>query len=375
MNITDPNLLPVLASRHYSPTVSAATGLPATGEGSRLLDQVAGTYRRFVVLPPGAADALALLVAHFHCYDAFLCTPRLSFQAAEMGCGKSTALAITACLVPFPMMAENMSAAVLYRVTSFGRITLLLDEVDAWLLGNEEMRGVLNAGHQRGGKVFRCEGKEKVRGYNVFAPVVLAGIGALPGTLQDRSIVINLTRAKPGELQARFDPRWTTAEDTLRARLAEWASYNFDRMKECAPVLPPEAVNRLADNWRPLFAVAEVAGGDWPRRALKAFRQLNQHRVSDQSIRVKLLQDIRTVFTAARATKLPSAQIVSELAKLEGQPWAEYLGRRSISTHQVAHLLRGFGVSPHTVRFGTVTAKGYDVADFQDVFDRFLAKP
>src|SRR5438045_2040209 len=38
--------------------------------------------------------------------------------------------------------------------------------------------------------------------------------------------------------------------------------------------MPPSAYNRLADNWRPLFAIAQTAGGDWPRRALEAFNQL-----------------------------------------------------------------------------------------------------
>jgi hypothetical protein len=38
--------------------------------------------------------------------------------------------------------------------------------------------------------------------------------------------------------------------------------------------LPPSAFNRLADNWRPLFAIAETAGGDWPRRAADAFTKL-----------------------------------------------------------------------------------------------------
>ena len=66
------------------------------------------------------------------------------------------------------------------------------------------MRGMLNAGHRRGGRALRCEGESNdVRALNVFAPVVLCGIGALPGTLHDRSILIpRLERAKPGEIKA-----------------------------------------------------------------------------------------------------------------------------------------------------------------------------
>jgi hypothetical protein len=42
--------------------------------------------------------------------------------------------------------------------------------------------------------------------------------------------------------------------------------------------MPPGAYNRVADNWRPLFAIAHVAGGDWPRRALEAFNHLTNRR-------------------------------------------------------------------------------------------------
>jgi hypothetical protein len=269
-----------------------------------------------------------------------------------------------------------MSTAVLFRITGYRGVTLLLDEVDAWLLTNEEMRGLLNAGHRRGGQVWRCETKGGVRCYNVFAPVVLAGIGTLPDTLQDRSIVVRLTRAKPGEIKARFDSRRTSAEDQLRAKVARWAGDNYDRLESCSPALPREAQNRLADNWRPLFAVAEVAGGDWTRRAAEAFRLLNEDRFTlDQSIRVQLLSDIRALFARLHTDRIPSAALVHELSRLEGQPWAQYEGRRAISTHQVAHLLRGFDIRPRTVRFGTSTAKGYDVADFQDAFERFLPRP
>ncbi len=162
-------------------------------------------YAKYLVLPSGAPDALALMVAHFHCYRAFLHTPRLIFQAAEKGCGKTTALEVTASLSPCPFMAENMTTAVPFRLAGLQRLTVILDECDTWLPGNEAMRGILNAGHRYGGAVPRCEGRS-IREYNVFAPVALAGIGALHETLQDRSIVIHLTRAKPGELKALFDP-------------------------------------------------------------------------------------------------------------------------------------------------------------------------
>ena len=128
----------------------------------------------------------------------------------------------------------------LFRLVESGPPTLLLDEVDAYLDDAEELRGLLNAGHKRGARAYRCEGDNNtVRGFNAFAPAALAGIGNLPGTLHDRSIIIRLVRAKPGEVAARFDCRHTEAESELCRKLARWASDNFNRLENANPALPP----------------------------------------------------------------------------------------------------------------------------------------
>src|SRR5207302_11302627 len=115
-----------------------------------------------------------------------------------------------------------------------------------------------NSGLRRRGQAVRCEGEtNKVRAFNVFAPVVLCGIGTLPGTLHDRSIVIRLERAKLGELSKRFDSRRVESEKELCRKLARFMADNTAALETCEPTLPECAFNRLADNWRPLFAIAE----------------------------------------------------------------------------------------------------------------------
>src|SRR6185503_10581116 len=134
----------------------------------------------------------------------------------EKQCGKTTLRDLIGLLVPRPMQTENLTVAVLFRAVQSSKPTLLADECDAWLGKNEEIRGLLNAGHGRGEKVYRCEGDgREVRGFEVFAPAVLCGIGALPGTLHDRSIKVRLRRAKRGEVQERFDSRRTQREVEL----------------------------------------------------------------------------------------------------------------------------------------------------------------
>jgi len=50
----------------------------------------------------------------------------------------------------------------------------------------------------------------------------------------------------------------------LCRKLARWAQDNFAALQACDPPMPPGAYNRVADNWRPIFAIAQIAGGDWP---------------------------------------------------------------------------------------------------------------
>jgi hypothetical protein len=55
-------------------------------------------------------------------------------------------------LVPRPLKAEGFSARVIYRLIEKEGPTLLIDELDTFIRGNDRLRGVLNSGYQRGGK-------------------------------------------------------------------------------------------------------------------------------------------------------------------------------------------------------------------------------
>jgi len=147
----------------------------------------------------------------------------------------------------------------------------------------------------------------------------------LPGTLFDRAIVVRLARAKPGEITTRFDSRHIEQETELRRKLARWAADNLDALKRCDPTLPETAFNRLADNWRPLFTIAEVVGGDWPKRCVDAYSKLAPTDDLDaHGVGTLLLADIREIYSDERTDKIPSARICELLTATEGRPWAEW---------------------------------------------------
>lgn len=235
---------------------------------------------------------------------------------------------------------------------------------------------MLNSGHRQGGQVLRCEGDDhEVRMFVVFAPAVLCGIGPLPGTLHDRSIVIRLERAKDGEVPERFDSTQISREKELCRKLVRFIADNRERIATCHPKLPDGCFNRSADNWRPLFAIAQIAGGEWPQRVAAAYASLTARGEADaEGPGVMLLRDIDGIFRAASADKMSSAEIVNALARIEGHEWAEWgRARNPISPNQLAKLLRRFNIAPRTVRLtdGSM-AKGYHREMFNDAFAHYL---
>jgi putative DNA primase/helicase len=343
--------------------------------GGEVISEVAAALSRYIVLPTGAADAIALWAAQTHCFEVFEHVARLNCCSPDKSCGKTTTLDVTECFVARPLRAESITTAVLFRLVEKFKPTLLLDEVDTYLNEDEHLRGCLNAGHKRGGKTWRCEGEDNIpRSFAVYAPAALAGIGALPGTLHDRSIVIKLTRAKAGEIAARFDSRRVHHEIELCRKLARWCNDNLEALKNCDPQLPETAFNRLADNWRPLFAIAQIAGGGWPQRAHAAFVALTSNADLDaQGVGTLLLSDIAGLFAAENTDRLPSSNIAESLGAMEGRPWAEWgRQRKPISANQVTNQLRRFGISPKVIRIRDETARGYLLDDFNEVFERYL---
>lgn len=343
--------------------------------GEDVLNEVAERISIYVALPDGAADAIALWIAHAHAINAFSHTPRLNIQSPEKRCGKTTLRDVVATLVPKPLSTENLSTPVTFRVVDKYRPTLLADECDSWINDNEDLRGLLNAGHKRGGRALRCVGDDfEPRAFNVFAPVVLAGIGNLPGTLHDRAIVVRLARAKPGEVTTRFDSRHIEQETELCRKLARWTADNLDTLIEFDPQLPETAFNRLADNWRPLFGIAELAGGDWPKRCADAYAKLTATDDLDaHGVGTLLLADIAEIYGDEGADRIPSARICELLSGMEGRPWAEWgRHRKPISANQLANQLRRFGVSPKKIRVGEHSLQGYSREEFDEVFARYL---
>jgi hypothetical protein len=349
-------------------------------DGAELLDSLVALLRRYVILPLRGAEVCALWVLHTFVFECFEYTPRLLVNSPDKRCGKSRLMRLVQALCRRPLSCEGASAAALFRAIDSYQPTLFLDEADTFLSGrnvNEDLRGVVNAGFQRGGKVLRCVGDDsEPTAFNCFAPVAIALIGRPPGTVEDRSIPIEMRRKATGERVEKFVPG-----QPLRAQFSEfvqrcvrWAADNHTELRRAQPDVPTGIDDRAADIWVALLAIADRAGGRWPRLAREVAVDVMGGRDGADSIGVRLLRDIRQMFVAADAERMSSAGIVAELVLLEDRPWPEYRNDRPITPSQLARLLKPFGVSPGTIRLedGT-TPKGYYRADFAEAWSRYLS--
>jgi len=359
------------------------------GTGAELLDSVYDFIGQFVSYPKEsnklshAQVAHTLWIVHTHLMDAFESTPRIAFLSPEPGSGKTRALEITATLVPRPVEAINITPAYMFRKVSDpeGLPTILYDEIDT-LFGpkaknNEEIRGMLNAGHRRGAMAGRCV----VRGNIIeteelpaFCAVALAGIGNLPDTIMTRSIIIRMRRRAPTEHIQPYRHRIHAGQgNKLRDRLALWADQVCNSMKDTWPEMPNGIEDRNADVWEPLLAIADAAGGDWPARArVAAVALVAQSQESSPSLGLQLLSDLKKVFENHHA--MATVAILDALNEMDEAPWSSLRGK-PIDARTLANYLRRYGVTSKSVRIGDKTPKGYTREDLHDPWDRYLDAP
>jgi Protein of unknown function (DUF3631) len=354
--------------------------IPEPVNGADLLDDVETFLARFVAYPSDAARvAHVLWIAHTHLMDEWESTPRIAFLSPEPGSGKSRCLEVTEPLVPRPVHAVNTTPAYLFRKVSDpdGPPTILYDEIDT-LFGpkakdNEEVRGMLNAGHRKGAVAGRCVNKGKIietEELPAYCAVALAGLNDLPDTLMTRSVVIRMRRRAPSERIEPWRLRINRPEaERLHDALAAWTSEGG--FKVSWPEMPVGIEDRNADVWEALLAVADLAGSDWPNRARVAAVALVADAMGGApSLGVMLLADLRGIFNGH--DKMPTEEVLKALHALEESPWGDLRGK-AVDSRWLARQLRKYDVEPKVIRVGDATPRGYDAADLADPWSRYLS--
>jgi Protein of unknown function (DUF3631)/CHC2 zinc finger len=306
---------------------------PEPVDSDALLRDVVRHFRRHVVCSHDDALAVTLWVMLAWVHDAVAThSPILNINSAEPESGKSTALGLISFLAPRCVSSVEISEAALYRAIELWQPSFVIDEFDS-VLANEDksaLRSVINSGHIRGQGVVRCVERDFTpQLFQTFCPKAIGMIGRkLPAATLSRCIIVELRRRKTNEPIDRFAHVDDAELSELRSRLLRWASDNLDMLRHANPSMPHGFDNRRADNWRIMFAIADLAGERWGEKARLAAKQLES--ASDtSSIGSRLLADIKRVFDENGCDPILSAVLVERLKEDAEAPWAEWAAVRA----------------------------------------------
>lgn len=347
---------------------------PDPVDGAALLHEITTTIQRHVIADAPTIHAAALWAAFTWFIDVVDVAPIANITAPEKRCGKTVMLGALARLSCRPLAVSNIAPAALFRSLELWTPTLLIDEVDAFLAEHEEARGILNAGFTRDTAfVIRCVGDDHLpTRFNVWGAKALCGIGKIADTLADRSIPLRLRRKIPGERTAKMrhaDPAHFTA---LVGKLARFAVDNREAVRTARPAEIEGLNDRANDSWEPLLAIANVAGGEWPRLARQAAVTLHGLEGESQSIGAELLADVRAAFERKHTTKLFSTDLLQALCDDDESPWATWNRGKPIQPRQLSRKLAEFGIKSKDVRLGFDVKKGFHLEQFADAFERYI---
>ena len=199
----------------------------------------------------------------------------------------------------------------------------------------------------------------------------MATIGRLPDTLADRCIVIRMQRKTSREQCERLRNLDTT---DLKRKCVRFIADHASAIAAAHPALPDGLNDRATDIWEPLFALADLAGGDWPEHARAAAMALNSG-AQDADPISSLLLDILLVFSINEKQRMFSRDLVAGLTRrATDRPWAEACKGKPITELWLSAKLRPYGIRPKTIWIGDDHAKGYVLDDFTETFQRYIPK-
>ena len=341
------------------------------------LDHIAATIRKHVIFQSDHdADAIAVWIAGSYLMDHWSRFPKLLIVSPERECGKTTALQAIELFAQNAKLASSITPSAVYRLIQREAPTLLIDEADLTLKHSEELQAIVNAGHTRRGakKVIShktSSGNWEPVEMSLWCAQVIAGIGEFADTLTSRSIVIGLRRKGANEHVDYLSDRLFDEFRSFRQQLEQDADAIQSQQLLEPPPMPPQAVNRVGDNWTPLFQIAELAGDQWPAKITRAFHELEVERKRFGAIPTDsdLLADIREVLTDYIAPEIPSSELLHKLLVLSEGDWHRANSGRDITSRWLATKLRPYGVVPHRRAAGNV----YMLSDLQDAMKRYLS--
>lgn len=411
---------------------------PEPVNGPALLDSLAQLIKRFVVLPQWAPETLALWTLHTYAFHLRDVSTYIGVESPEKRCGKTTLLGVLSELVSRPIVAANISSPAFFRVIEETQPTLLIDEADTFLRGNDELRGILNSGYTRKTayvvRVANLNSNDEPQSANFPQPCrrrpeetpsslprcdlssdrptvsdQAAGASVLPrpvGRAEGRGE--GLTSRRSAKL-VRFScwcPKVMAAigrlPDTLADRCIVLRMQRKTHQEQCERLrtvdtrsLQQQCARFALDHASQIASASPVIPPTLHDRAADIWEPLfvladlaggswpnlaRQAAISftggtpENNAIGSLMLDLVAIFAENDADRMFSRDIVARLNCLQGRPWADALNGKPITELWLSQQLRPYSVRPKTMWIGDTAAKGYIQESFMETFRRYITK-
>ena len=357
---------------------------PEEVDGAALLDAFKAKFEEYTVMPEGGAVAASAWMLSTWVPSAFSVSPVLMVTAPERESGKTRVTYLLSWMVRRAQPVSAASLAAIVRGIERHEPTLLFDEAQSAFRQKgeaaEDMRHMLRSSFEkRFAVVMKCIGENnEERQFSTFCPKAANGrnLADIDDMLANRSIIISMTRANKRlpELRADRDP----VGDELRRKAARWGDDHIDELRNADPKVG-ELIHRGADVWRPLFAIADAAGGDWPAKIREAQLALavSAAKVSTgDTLGVELLRDCRQVFRdKGNSDQMKSTDLDAALLELPERPWPTVSKGKEMTTQWRGKRLQKYGIRTKPLRFDDDNGKqyrGYRRVDFDEAWNAYL---
>jgi len=355
---------------------------PEPVDGANLLQEIYGTYERFIVVRDRGFITVVIWTILPYVYEEFSKLPVLRIKSPQKRCGKSTLLDALELLVIKPLLTVSITPPTLYRLIEKFHSTVLIDEAEEFGKEDNELRCIVNGGYERGRPAWRTN-KETMEPekFDTFGCKVLASIRSLEETIEDRSVFVDMTRKPRGVELEELSDADPEVFLTLRRKIQRWADDNRTALRTLRLQRPKLLVDRSWNKWRPLLSIASLVSEHWYKMVLDAAIGMVAEHDSERNIALEALSQIRAFFRE-QAQKyseqdtafVPSDDIVEHLNLDKEAPWADWQrgDKHGMTTTRLAGLLKPFEIKSDRPMIDGKRAHGYWVKDFDPVFEAYL---
>ena len=137
--------------------------------------------------------------------------------------------------------------------------------------------------------------------------------------------------------------------------------------------MPQTLSDRQEDIWECLFAIAEIAGGEWPQKIWGAASAQAADSVAQVTDDLVPLAAIRAFFTENQSAKAASNEICEWLNVQDDLPFKDLRRGQGIDPRLLGRKLKPYGITPRNLNLGgSSRLKGYLLEELEPVFQRYL---